>query len=155
MRLENVTIWLAQSQLAKLFQTSIPNVSMHIRNIFNENELHSDSVVKEFLTTAADGKKYQTRFYNLDVIIPVGYRVKSPRGTQLRIWATQRLREYSIKGLTLDDERLKQSGTKNHCYDAGLDCQAGRVPVRRRPGNPGARREHFRRRSETEGGTGV
>jgi hypothetical protein len=90
---------------------------MHIRNIFNENELHSDSVVKEFLTTAADGKKYQTRFYNLDVIISVGYRVKSPRGTQFRIWATQRLREYIVKGFTLDDERLKQGGTRNEYYD--------------------------------------
>lgn len=116
-RLENETVWLTQSQLAELFQTSIPNVSMHIRNIFNENELHADSVVKEFLTTAADGKKYQTRFYNLDVIISVGYRVKSPHGTQFRIWATQRLREYIVKGFTLDDERLKQGGTRNEYYD--------------------------------------
>jgi hypothetical protein len=116
-RLENETVWLTQNQLAELFQTSIPNVSMHIRNIFNDNELHPDSVVKEFLTTAADGKKYQTRFYNLDVIISVGYRVKSPRGTQFRIWATQRLREYIVKGFTLDDERLKQGGTKNEYYD--------------------------------------
>jgi hypothetical protein len=116
-RLENETVWLTQSQLAELFQTSIPNVSMHIRNIFNENELHSDSVVKEFLTTAADGKKYQTRFYNLDVIISVGYRVKSSRGVQFRIWATQRLREYIVKGFTLDDERLKQGGTRNEYYD--------------------------------------
>jgi hypothetical protein len=116
-RLENETVWLTQNQLAELFQTSIPNVSMHIRNIFNDNELHPDSVVKEFLTTAADGKKYQTRFYNLDIIISVGYRVKSPRGTQFRIWATQRLREYIVKGFTLDDERLKQGGTKNEYYD--------------------------------------
>ena len=116
-RLENETVWLTQNQLAELFQTSIPNVSMHIRNIFNDNELHPGSVVKEFLTTAADGKKYQTRFYNLDVIIAVGYRVKSPRGTQFRIWATQRLREYIVKGFTLDDERLKQGGTKNEYYD--------------------------------------
>jgi hypothetical protein len=116
-RLEGETVWLTQNQLAELFQTSIPNVSMHIRNIFNDNELHPDSVVKKFLTTAADGKKYQTRFYNLDVIISVGYRVKSPRGTQFRIWATQRLREYIVKGFTLDDERLKQGGTKNEYYD--------------------------------------
>jgi hypothetical protein len=116
-RLENKTVWLTQNQLATLFQTSIPNVSMHIRNIFNDNELHPDSVVKEFLTTAADGKKYQTRFYNLDVIISVGYRVKSHRGTQFRIWATQRLREYIVKGFTLDDERLKEGGTRNEYYD--------------------------------------
>jgi hypothetical protein len=103
--------------MADLFQTSIPNVSMHIRNIFKEGELQPDSVVKEFLTTAADGKNYQTNFYNLDVIISVGYRVKSHRGTQFRIWATQRLREYIVKGFTLDDERLKQGGTKNEYFD--------------------------------------
>jgi hypothetical protein len=88
-RLENETVWLTQNQMAELFQTSIPNVSMHIRNLFKERELQPDSVVKEFLTTAADGKDYHTRFYNLDVIISVGYRVKSLRGTQFRIWATQ------------------------------------------------------------------
>jgi hypothetical protein len=81
-RLDNETVWLTQNQMAELFQTSIPIVSMHIRNIFKDNELPPDSVVKEFLTTAADGKKYCTRFYNLDVIISVGYRVKSHRGTQ-------------------------------------------------------------------------
>jgi hypothetical protein len=80
---------------------------MHIRNVFSEGELQADSVVKESLTTASDGKKYATRFYNLDVIISVGYRVKSLRGTQFRIWATQRLREYIVKGFVLDDERLK------------------------------------------------
>ncbi len=116
-RLENETVWLTQAQMAELFQTSVPNVSMHIRNIFQEKELLPDSVVKEFLTTAADGKKYQTRFYNLDIIISLGYRVKSHRGTQFRIWATQRLREYIVKGFTLDDERLKQGGTKNAYYD--------------------------------------
>jgi hypothetical protein len=85
---------------------------MHIRNVFSEGELKPDSVVKESLTTAADGKNYQTKFFNLDVIISVGYRVKSLRGTQFRIWATQRLREYIVKGFTLDDERLKQGGGK-------------------------------------------
>ena len=109
-RLENETVWLTQNQMAELFESSIPNVSIHIRNIFQEGELRQDSVVKEFLTTAADGKKYQTRFYNLDVIISVGYRIKSLRGTQFRIWATKRLREYIVKGSTMDDERLKQSG---------------------------------------------
>jgi hypothetical protein len=116
-RLENETVWLTQNQLAELFQTSIPNVSMHIRNIYSDKELRQDSVVKEFLTTAADGKKYKTRFYNLDVIIAVGYRVKSPRGTQFRIWATQRLHEYIVKGFAMDDERLKEGGTKNEYYD--------------------------------------
>jgi hypothetical protein len=109
-RLENETVWLTQNQMAELFESSIPNVSIHIRNIFQEGELRQDSVVKEFLTTAADGKNYQTRFYNLDVIISVGYRVKSLRGTQFRIWATKRLREYIVKGFTMDDERLKQTG---------------------------------------------
>jgi hypothetical protein len=109
-RLENQTVWLSQSQLAELFQTSIPNVNMHLRNIFAEGELQADSVIQDFLITAADGKKYQTKFYNLDAIISVGYRVKSHRGTQFRIWATQRLREYIVKGFMLDDERLKEAG---------------------------------------------
>ena len=113
-RLENETVWLSQNQMAELFQTSIPNVSMHIRNVFAEGELQPGSVVKEFLTTAADGKNYQTKFYNLDVIISVGYRVKSHRGTQFRIWATQRLREYIVKGFSLDDERLKRAGGGNY-----------------------------------------
>jgi hypothetical protein len=113
-RLENETVWLNQLQMAELFQTTVPNVSMHIRNVFREGELEQESVVKDFLTTAADGKSYRTKFYNLDVIISVGYRVKSHRGTQFRIWATQRLREYLIKGFTLDDERLKAAGGGNY-----------------------------------------
>jgi hypothetical protein len=106
-RFEGETVWLTQSHMAALFQTSVPNISMHIRNLFAEAELQAGSVVKESLTTAADGKNYATKFYNLDVIISVGYRVKSLRGTQFRIWATQRLREYIVKGFVLDDERLK------------------------------------------------
>ena len=105
------TAWLTQAQMAELFQTSIPNVSMHIRNVFAEGELQAESVIKESLTTAADGKNYTTKFFNIDVIISVGYRVKSLRGTQFRIWATQRLREYIVKGFTMDDERLKQRGS--------------------------------------------
>jgi len=101
------TAWLSQAQMAELFQTTIPNVSMHIRNVFAEGNCGADSVVKESLTTATDGKNYATKFYNLDVIISVGYRVKSHRGTQFRIWATQRLREYIVKGFAMDDERLK------------------------------------------------
>jgi hypothetical protein len=113
-RLENETVWLNQLQMAELFQTTVPNVSIHIRNVFREGELVREPVVKDFVTTAADGKSYRTKFYNLDVIISVGYRVKSHRGTQFRIWATQRLREYLIKGFTLDDERLKQAGGGNY-----------------------------------------
>jgi len=122
-RLQGETVWLTQAQMAELFESSIPNVSVHIRNIFKERELQPNSVVKEFLTTAADGKNYQTRFYNLDVIISVGYRVKSHRGTQFRIWATQRLREYIVKGFTMDDERLKNppgKGQKDY-FDEQLE----------------------------------
>jgi hypothetical protein len=106
-RFEGETLWLTQQQMAELFQTTKQNVSLHIQNAFEEKELSEDSVVKESLTTAVDGKNYKTKFYNLDVIISVGYRVKSLRGTQFRIWATQQLREYIIKGFVLDDERLK------------------------------------------------
>ncbi len=105
-RMNKETVWLSQNQMAILFQTTKQNVSLHIKNVFSEGELSEDSVVKDFLTTASDGKNYQTRYYNLDVIISVGYRVKSLRGTQFRIWATQRLREYIVKGFTLDDDRL-------------------------------------------------
>lgn len=117
-RMEAETVWLTLKQMAGLFQTSSPNVSMHIRNIFAEGELRADSVVKEFLTTAADGKNYTTRHFNLDVIISVGYRVRSHRGTQFRIWATQRLREYIVKGFALDDERMKRRGGDS-CPDEG------------------------------------
>jgi len=113
-RMEGESVWLAQGQMVDLFQTTKQNVSLHIKNCFEEGELDENSVVKEYLTTAADGKKYATKYYNLDVIISVGYRVKSHRGTQFRIWATQRLREYIIKGFTLDDERLKRAGQMNY-----------------------------------------
>ena len=113
-RLENETVWLSQNQMAELFQSSKQNVSLHIRNIFKEGELPEGSVVKEYLSTAADGKNYKTSFYNLDAIISVGYRVKSHRGTQFRIWATQRLREYIVKGFAMDDERLKRAGGGNY-----------------------------------------
>jgi hypothetical protein len=113
-RMAGDTVWLTQAQMAELFQTTKQNISLHIRNIFAEQELRESSVVKEFLTTAADEKNYQTLYYNLDVIISVGYRVKSQRGTQFRIWATQRLREYLVKGFTMDDERLKRAGEGNY-----------------------------------------
>ena len=111
---ENETVWLTQAQMAELFQTTKQNISLHIKNCFNEGELQEDSVVKESLTTAEDGKKYRTKEYNLDVIISVGYRVKSLRGTQFRRWATERLKEYIIKGFTMDDERLKNLGGGNY-----------------------------------------
>ena len=100
-------IWLNQQQMAELFATSKPNVSMHIANILKEKELFKDSVVKEFLTTAADDKNYNVVFYSLEMIIAVGYRVRGVRGTQFRQWATEHLTEYLVKGFTMDDERLK------------------------------------------------
>ncbi|MDO6435640.1 virulence RhuM family protein [Flavitalea sp. BT771] len=118
-RVEGETVWLSQGQMAELFQTTKQNISLHIKNVFNEGELTEDSVVKEYLTTAADGKDYRTLYYNLDVIISVGYRVRSHVGTHFRIWATQRLREYIIKGFVLDDERLKQA--RDPYFDELLD----------------------------------
>jgi hypothetical protein len=111
------TVWISQSQMAELFQTTKQNVSLHVKNIFEEKELREPAVVKECLTTAQDGKQYRTKFYNLDVIISVGYRVRSHRGTQFRVWATQRLREFIVKGFTLDDERLKDGGRRNDYFD--------------------------------------
>ena len=101
-KLENETVWLSQQQMATLFNTTKQNVSLHINNIFKEGELNKDSVVKESLTTAADGKKYRIAFYNLDVIISVGYRVKSLRGTQFRQWATAVLKDYLLKGYNIN-----------------------------------------------------
>ncbi len=108
--IENETVWLNQLQMAELFQTTKQNISYHINNIFKEGELDANSVVKDFLTTAADGKPYNTHFYNLDVIISVGYRVKSLRGTQFRIWANRILKEYLIKGFAMNDDLLKAAG---------------------------------------------
>jgi len=107
--MENDTVWLSQMQMAELFQTTRPNVTMHIKNIFDEGELEELSVSKEFLHTAADGKSYNTRYYNLDVIISVGYRVKSKRGTQFRQWAIAILREYLLKGHAINQrfERME------------------------------------------------
>ena len=108
--LEDETVWLNQAQMAELFQTTKQNISYHINNCFKEGELSETSVVKDFLTTAADGKPYNTHYYNLDVIISVGYRVKSLRGTQFRIWANSVLKEYLIKGFAMNDDLLKSSG---------------------------------------------
>lgn len=106
--LEDETVWLTQADMVELFQSSKSNISEHIKHIFDEGELDETSVVRNFRTTASDGKIYSTKHYNLDVIISVGYRVKSLRGTQFRIWATERLREYLIKGFTMNDEMLKE-----------------------------------------------
>jgi len=109
-RIQGETVWLSQTQLAELFETSRPNITMHIRNIFDEGELDEKSVCQDFLHTATDGKNYSTKYYNLDLIISLGYRIKSQTATQFRQWATARLREYIIKGFVMDDERLKGNG---------------------------------------------
>ena len=109
-RLEDENVWLTQNSMAELFDTTKQNISLHIKNIFEEKELEENSVVKECLTTAKDGKNYKTKFYNLDLIISVGYRVKSIRGTQFRIWANKLIKEYLIKGYNLNVERFKNNG---------------------------------------------
>ena len=109
-RLEEETLWLTQAQMCELYQTSKSNVSEHIKHIFEEDELNEESVVRKFRTTAADGKEYLVLHYNLDMIIALGYRVRSIIATRFRQWATERLKEYIVKGFTLDDERLKKLG---------------------------------------------
>lgn len=104
------SVWLSQAQMAELFDTSKQNISLHLKNIFADNELDESAVVKDYLTTAADGKAYGTRHYRLEAVLAVGYRVRSPRGVQFRQWATTHLRAYLVKGFAMDDERLKQSG---------------------------------------------
>src|SRR3989344_5943327 len=108
-RLEGDTVWLTQTQMAELFKNTKQNISLHTRNIFRERELKEASVVKESLTTASDGKKCRIRYFNLDVIISVGYRVKSKRGTQFRIWATQTLKEHLTRGYTINRQRFEQN----------------------------------------------
>ena len=113
-RFEGETVWLSLDQMASLFSRDKSTISKHIKNIFTEGELAQQSVVANFATTASDGKTYQIAHYNLDVIISVGYRVKSKQGTLFRQWATQRLRDYLIKGFALDDERLKKGSSYNY-----------------------------------------
>lgn len=107
---ENETVWLTQAQMAELFDTSKQNISLHINNCFKERELEKDSVVKDFLTTAADGKRYKTKYYNLDVIISVGYRVKSKRGVEFRKWANSVLKQYILQGYAVNNNRIAQLG---------------------------------------------
>ncbi|BCB61097.1 2-hydroxyacid dehydrogenase [Halomonas sp. A020] len=110
LRVEGDSIWLSQLEIAELFQTTKQNVSLHAKNIFEDGELRQDSVVKESLTTAADGKNYRTKLYNLDLILAIGYRVRSFRGVQFRQWASTHLKEFLLKGFVMDDERLKNPG---------------------------------------------
>ncbi len=125
-RLEEETVWLTQAQMAELFQTSKQNVSLHTNNIFKEKELSPDSVVKESLTTAADGKKYRVKYYNLDVIISVGYRVKSIRGTQFRQWANKVLKEYLLKGHAIN-YRLEQIDTRLQKHERQIEYLTDKV----------------------------
>jgi hypothetical protein len=111
------SVWMNQSQLAELFDTSKQNISLHIINILEENELDSNSVVKDYLTTASDDKLYQVTFYSLDMILAIGFRVRSKRGTQFRQWANRNLREYMIKGFVMDDERLKNPDGRPDYFD--------------------------------------
>lgn len=109
-RLEDENVWLTQNAMAELFDTTKQNISLHINNIFKEKELNENAVVKENLTAAKDGKKYKTKFYNLELIIAVGYRVKSVRGTQFRIWANKLIKEYLVKGYNINSDRFKNNG---------------------------------------------
>jgi hypothetical protein len=110
LRVQADSIWLSQLEIAELFQTTKQNVSLHVKNIFEDGELEADSVVKESLTTAADGKNYRTQLYHLDLILAIGFRIRSPRGAQFRQWASRHLKDFLAKGFVMDDERLKNPG---------------------------------------------
>lgn len=114
-------VWMNQNQLAELFNTSKQNIGQHIQNILKENELQENSVVKKYFTTATDGKKYEVTFYSLDMILAIGFRVRSKRGTQFRIWANQNLKSYMIKGFVMDDERLKNPDGRPDYFDEFLE----------------------------------
>ncbi len=114
-------VWMNQKQMAELFATSVPNVNIHISNILKENELDRNSVIKDYLITAADGKHYNVTFYALDMVLAIGFRVKGKRGTQFRIWANQHLKEFIVKGFVLDDERLKNPDGRPDYFDELLE----------------------------------
>lgn len=114
-------VWMNQSQLAELFNTSKQNISLHINNILKEKELQADSAIKDYLTTAADGKQYNITFYALDMILAIGFRVRSPRGTEFRKWANTHLKQYLIKGFVMDDERLKNPDGRADYFDELLE----------------------------------
>lgn len=117
LRAQEQTVWLTQLEMAELFDATKQNISLHLKNIFEDGELDADSVVKDSLTTAADGKRYQTLLYNLNAILAVGYRVRSPRGVQFRRWASTILKEYLAKGFVMDDERLKNPDGRPDYFD--------------------------------------
>ena len=121
LRADEATVWLTQLEMAELFSATKQNISLHLKNIFEDGELVEGSVVKESLTTAADGKDYRTKLYNLDAILAVGYRVRSPRGVQFRRWASTVLKEYLLKGFVMDDERLKNPDGRPDHFDEMLE----------------------------------
>lgn len=114
-------IWMNQKQMAELFETSVPNINMHISNVLKDKELDKESVIKYYLITATDGKQYNVAFYSLDMILAVGFRVRSKRGTQFRIWANANLKEYVVKGFVIDDERLKNPDGRPDYFDELLE----------------------------------
>lgn len=114
-------VWMNQNQLADLFATSIPNINIHIANILKEGELREDQVIKYYLITAVDGKEYKVKFYSLDMILAIGFRVRGKRGTQFRIWANQHLKEYMVKGFTMDDDRLMNPDGRPDYFDELLE----------------------------------
>lgn len=120
-RFEHENVWLSQKLMAELFDVAVPTVNEHLYNIFKAGEISKDSVIRNFLITASDGKKYKTKMYALEVIIAVGYRVNSDRGILFRQWATERLKEYMVKGFTMDDVRLKQGGYKSRYFEELLE----------------------------------
>jgi len=120
-RFEHENVWLTQKLIAELFETTVANINMHLKNIFQLEELQQNSVIKDFLITASDGKKYKTKMYGLEIIIAVGFRVNSARGTFFRQWAIDRLKEYTVKGFALDDVRLKQGGYKSRYFEELLE----------------------------------
>lgn len=114
-------VWMNQNQLAELFATSTPNINTHIHNILNENELSENSVIKDYLITAADSKQYKVKFYSLDMILAIGFRVRSARGTEFRKWANTHLKQYLIKGFVIDDDRLRNGGGRADYFDELLE----------------------------------
>lgn len=114
-------VWMNQNQIAELFDTSIPNISMHISKILKDKELEAESVIKEYLTTASDNKEYNVAFYSLEMILAIGFRVRSKRGTQFRMWANRNLKEYMIKGFLMDGDRLKNPDGRPDYFDELLE----------------------------------
>ena len=114
-------VWMNQKQLAALFDTSVPNISLHIANILNDKELNANSVIKHYLTTADDGKQYDVIFYSLEMVLAIGFRVRSKRGTQFRIWASRNLKSYLVKGFVMDDQRLKNPDGRPDYFDELLE----------------------------------